>query len=382
MHILIVNSFYYPDIIGGAEVSVNKLAEALAKKHKVSVICTGESDVYELVNDVHVYRVKRYKKKDSNKFRNSFKEIYNFNTLKKIKEIIINIKPEIIHTNNLYEISIGIWRVAKKLKIPVVHTIRDYYLAGSSIKLKNIFFKIMTQHVDGVTAPSNYTLNYFIDSGYFSKVVLKSKIFNANEIECNIFNEYKKLKLTRKGAINFAFIGRYTEEKGVLFLINSFTKHFQNSKCKLFLFGRGRLSRMIDEVTISNENIINVGFLDEKQLFEYLANIDVLIVPSVFQEPFGRVVIDAYKCAIPVIASDVGGLPEIVINNKTGLLFEANNEQELVNKMILFQERDYISMLINNIENELPKYDINEQIEQFQITYDKIIGYKNKWRIV
>ena len=79
MNILIINSYYYPDIIGGAEISVQKLAEILATNHNVSVVCTGSMFKDEVINNVHVYRLKRHEKR--NKIIRSFNELFDFSVM-------------------------------------------------------------------------------------------------------------------------------------------------------------------------------------------------------------------------------------------------------------------------------------------------------------
>ncbi|MEI2463274.1 glycosyltransferase, partial [Niallia taxi] len=82
MNILLVNTFYYPTIVGGAEISVQKLAEGLVKNgHKVSVLCTDRTNNYEVINGVNVYRIKvknLYSPSDSQQQNMIKKTIYRF----------------------------------------------------------------------------------------------------------------------------------------------------------------------------------------------------------------------------------------------------------------------------------------------------------------
>ena len=66
------------------------------------------------------------------------------------------------------------------------------------------------------------------------------------------------------------------------------------------------------EETKKDNRIEFVGFLNEQQVSQLLQSADVLLCPSLWEEPFGRVVLDAYKNAMPVICSNMGALPELV----------------------------------------------------------------------
>ena len=90
---------------------------------------------------------------------------------------------------------------------------------------------------------------------------------------------------------------------------------------------------LLDELKkeISNKNLKNfVTIVDfQKEIYEYYDCIDIVLVPTTDPEPFGLVALEGMLSKKPVIASNHGGLKEIVLHNKTGLLFEPNNETDL-----------------------------------------------------
>ena len=146
--------------------------------------------------------------------------------------------------------------------------------------------------------------------------------------------------------VNFAYLGRYTEEKGLLWLVNVFEK-MSHLDCSLYLFGHGPLEEDIKDRILTSKNIINKGFLKEEELYEELKIIDVIIIPSLWEEPFGRVILDAYVNAIPVIVTRMGGMPEFVKEGKTGFIVEPGNDLELIRALSYFvnkQVKDFESM--------------------------------------
>jgi glycosyltransferase involved in cell wall biosynthesis len=90
------------------------------------------------------------------------------------------------------------------------------------------------------------------------------------------------------------------------------------------------------------------GKISEKRKIQEYHNADVLVVPSNF-EPFGIVILEAYASSTPVIASNVGGIPELIANGKTGLLVPPKNPQELAEAVLkVLQNKNMSSRLGKN----------------------------------
>lgn len=398
MKILIVNTYYYPNIIGGAEVSVKKLAEGLYKRGiQVEILCTDTNDMEEVIDGVIVNRIRLNNifqpielrnKSNVKKFIGRINDIYNILNYKKINNTIERIKPDIIHVNNIYGISPIIWTIAKKMKIPIVHTIRDYYLMCPRINMMKrnqicfkqnifcIFFnsinKLLSESVSIVTAPSQYTLDKFLSQSFFKKAK-SQKIFNAIDFDLQEVNRiYKKKMMKNDEVITFVFMGTLSEYKGILLLLEEFSK-INNPDIKLLIAGRGPLIDRVKEFSNNDNRIIYRGFLSESQINLMLEESDVLIAPSIWNEPFGRVVIDGYKNVMPVIVSNAGGLPEIVKDNKTGKIINPKNKNDLKRAIEYFINRDNIRNMLTNCIKELNNYSIDFQIDSFAKIYKSLI---------
>lgn len=391
MRICLVNSFYYPNIIGGAELSVLKLAEQLKKEgHQVYVICTSDKESIDIINGIEVHRLKinniynpidklEYHKKIS-KSRNILYSVintYNIFNYRMLNDKLKKIQPDILHINNIDGISIVIWSVAKKMNIKIVQTLRDYSLlkCGKGIlnKIRNPIYKLLSNNVDCITAPSKYTINSFIDNDYF-KSSKKKVIYNAidfsDEIVIKSLNQ-KIIRSKHNENIRFVFLGRLDEGKGIKYLVDTFRK-ISDNHIELVIAGKGEYEEYIKGVAKIDKRIKYKGFMNETGIEELLYNSDVLIIPSLWEEPFGRVIIEAYKFAMPVIGSNIGGIPEI-INDKTGILVEKGSESELQQAIKYFSNRENIDKYIVNCSNEIKKYDIKIQSKEFTKLYESII---------
>jgi glycosyltransferase involved in cell wall biosynthesis len=164
-------------------------------------------------------------------------------------------------------------------------------------------------------------------------------------------------------------------DKGIDWLVSVFDK--MNINAELHLFGKGDLLDETTEIISSNSRIYNHGFLNQTQLCNELKNIDVVVVPSLWDEPFGRVILDAYKNVCPVIITNRGGMPEIVDNESTGLILSDTIDKCLEESILYFTVRGNIKNMLPNIEKKLVNYSIGLQANSFMELYESTIAQNN-----
>ncbi|MFQ9193298.1 MAG: glycosyltransferase family 4 protein [Candidatus Gastranaerophilaceae bacterium] len=393
MKILIVNSYYYPNMIGGAEFSIKILAENLAAKgHEVSVLSmdgkpeTEVLDFYE-INKVKVFRSyskslyrRRLQKKKylKDKIWNGIHSIWNFKMNKDVRKVVDMIEPDIIHTQNLVSMSYWIWKYAKSKNMPVVHTLRDYWLLDPTtnigqtseplVKYFRKYHRYMSDnYVTMVTAPSDRTLEIFKDNNYFSGCPAV-RVVNAIPLNYELLTECLKEKSERdENKISFIFAGHLSENKGIKILINAFLK--SNTEASLIICGTGELEEWIREK--KDKRIIMLGRLRQQDLFEQYRKADVQIVPSVWEEPFGRIVIEAAQYGLPTIGSNRGGIPEIIKQLQYGVVYDVS-EDRLIELIKKYSNREYLRKIYALGPQNLEKYSIENQIADFEKLYEKV----------
>lgn len=401
MKILIINTFYYPDIEGGAEISVKKLAENLAiKGHDVNVLCTNDTDKYEEINGVKVNRIKINNLYSPGEHRDIPKlkkilyrtlDLYNFLNIKKLEDVIRKINPDVIHINNIYGLSTALWTAIKALNIPIVHTLRDFYLICPKVNLLKeggicenprgfckMYCKFNKKFISQdayVTAPSKSTLDIFKRYDSMPNKNIKV-IYNAIDYDKEKCNEIYNEKMNRKSrTIKYVFVGGLEVHKGIKWLLDVFSS-LQDKEAELHIAGKGSKLEMVNEFAENNKNIIYHGFLSEAELNKLLISCDVMVVPSIWYEPFGRVVIDGYKNVLPVIGSNMGGIGEIIDDKITGSLVKANDYEELRNSMIYFNDRNNIKKYLANCIKKLDEFSIEKQVESFELLYKEMLKGK------
>jgi glycosyltransferase involved in cell wall biosynthesis len=167
-------------------------------------------------------------------------------------------------------------------------------------------------------------LENFYESSIQEKLEVRKNYFNANADE-----------------IVIALVGRISRWKGQLLLLEAFNTIAQkNEDVKLVFIGSPppnqdnfleNLENKITELDLSNKVKI-IPF--QKEISVFWQSIDIAVVPSTEPEPFGLVAVEGMLAKKPVVASNHGGLTEIVINNKTGYLVTPNDQTELYNALV------------------------------------------------
>ena len=370
MIIALLNIAYYPNVEGGAEISTQKLAEELAKENEVYVICHGEKKTKEIINGVKVIRFPA-RIEYRNKLEQVFTKNYKIQLKKELKSVLNEIKPDVLHTNNLHAFSTIVWRIANNLNIPIVHTLRDYSLLNA-VRVFDRWINVnASKRVDCVTAPSKFTLDKFLGEGFFTNSIIKKSIPNAidyfeRELDETISDKDKK----SNEIVKFAYLGRYSPEKGVDWLVSTFHKCDINAE--LFLFGKGKLENKTEQIIKSDNRIMECGFLPEKELNKELIEKDVIVAPSLWDEPFGRIILDGYKNACPSIVTNRGGMPEVVEDKSTGLILRSETDEDLINALKYFGDRNNIRKTLPNIQKKIKDFSVKNQAMSFMQIYNRL----------
>lgn len=342
--VLHLSMLYPPHVIGGAELSLKALAEEQSRQgYAVTVVCSTPSVVQEeTLAGVRVVRlphstafwaeewerhtkVERFLRKLAMPFNARFEQAF--------AEQLEIFRPDVVHTHSMVDVSTGCWRVAARLGYPVVHTLRDYDLVcsdgsmyhsgetcGPKCRIVSVAKKSHQRHVSAVTGISKDILSRHLKLGCFSHISpdMRRVIWNSAHLSPA---EESAFDGSPGRSFTFGYLGRLTEDKGIEDLLVA-ARLCKNRNWRLSIAGREtdyskRLSRIFQDVPAEF-----VGFVEPSA---FLRTVDVLIVPSRWAEPFGRIVIEAYSMGVPVIGSRAGGIPDLIAGNSDDWLFPAGD---------------------------------------------------------
>lgn len=386
MKVLLVNKFHY--LRGGAETYYFALAEGLkaagneviffSMKDDKNVPC-GQSDYF--VEGVE------YNQKHSfiETIKISIKLIYSFEAKKKFEKLILDEKPDIIHLSNVHrQITFSIIDVANKYNIPVVYTMHDLIcacpncvmlsptgiceecLSGNYVncikkgcikhsKMKSLLasieayfykWKKIYNKVDLYITPSEFYREKLIKSNFTTKPIIHMTNFLPLTTE---------FKMTENRDNYFLFFGRLSIEKGIMTLVKSFV--LMPEAAILKIAGDGQQFEEIQSFVTDNnlENKIQLlGFQERKKMDVLIKKAKCVIIPSEWYENGPYTVMETCAKGVPVIASNIGGLTEMVIDGCNGYLFNEGSCDDLLKKMLLVMEMN--SSDYENICNSTLKY--------------------------
>ena len=400
MKILFVNKFLFPN--GGSETYIFKLGEILTEKgHEVEYFgmehegrCVGNNiDVYTSEMDFHNGSV-------FSKLSYPIKTIYSKEARDKIRLVLDDFNPDVVHLNNFnYQLTPSIilaikqWKKETGSNCKIVFTAHDYQLVCPNHMMnnpithkncekcvgKNFYHCTKDKCIHGSTAKSAigtaeaYYWNLRnvykeIDSVICCSSFMKSKmdtnkVFKTKTVVLHNFidnTEWKKVD--KKDYV--LYFGRYSEEKGINTLLTA-CKSLPNIS---FIFaGTGPLEDELDKLS----NVTNVGFKTGDELEMLIREARFSIYPSEWYENCPFSVMESQMYGTPVIAADIGGIPELIQRGITGELFESGNVNELT-KVIetLWENKVLTDRLSDNCE------DIH--FDNIETYYDKLMSiYSN-----
>lgn len=367
MRIALVNYRYY--VSGGPERYMFNIKEVLERNgHEVipfsiksskNVPSPYEEDFLDTVDDQTYFA---QSKKTLRVVLKSFTRMfYSFEAKKAFARFLDKYKPEIVYIIHYHnKISPSIIDVAKARNIPVVHRISDFqYMCPnalfynerkgicedclnsrslscvknkcvmnsrvySAIKLaakKLHDFLHTTEKIDAFVVPSTFTLN-------------KLKKYGIAEDKLNHIPTFFNLKQEPDVSYlpYFLYVGRIEKQKGLLTLVDAFVG--SSMKLKIIGFSNDGYEDELKEYLSRKE--CDIEFLGKKSFGEiepYLKNCLCTIVPSEWYDNFPNAILESFAFKKPVIATDIGSLPELVEDGKTGFLFKYASPEDLKSKL-------------------------------------------------
>ena len=369
MKILLVNNFYYDR--GGDCTYLFLLKKLLEEKsHRVIVFSMHHPMNFE--SEHSKYFVSYINFPDelkhfsiSSGFDVLSRTVFSLESKMKIEKLIEEEKPDIAHLQNIYHhITPSILYSLKKHKIPIVWTLHDYniicpntsflshdlicerckkrkYYWPSLVKCKKNSFSASTMAAIETSLHRLMNVNDLVDIFITPSKFLKNKLidygFQKDNIVC--LNNFSDIELSNEiydSGDYYLYVGRLSQEKGLRTLIDAALKA-NSGKLKILGDGplKGELISYVKSKT-GNNNIEFMGHVSHKKVIELLRRCSFIILPTECYENFPYSIIEAFACGKPAIASRLGGIPELVRNWDTGLLFEPGDSDSLSLKIKFF----------------------------------------------
>lgn len=208
-------------------------------------------------------------------------------------------------------------------------------------KILRLIERLISSLSDGIIGLSRRETKGAVTFSKTARMLSIPQSVNPELFGCRKLEAPEHLKnLLSKDDFVFIFVGRLEEDKGIYELISAF-RGLKEKKSKLLLVGDGPCRKHIEGFLsrTNNSRIILVGRVPHKLIPKYYCVADALVLPSL-NEGVPNVVLEALAMELPVVASDVGGVSEFVINYQTGFLSRRGDIVDLRRQMKRLLELD------------------------------------------
>lgn len=315
---------HFPPNVGGVETHLSDLVKLLSKKEwKIVVLCYRPLStkvgwkMYEYHNNLEIVRLPwftglwyRFVSYPLLEFLYLFPMFFFFTPV-----IILIKNPIIIHAHGLIAATSAVFwgKIFRKRVIISTHNIYSFPKYGlyrsfakavfNNAKRNLCLSKKSFEELKALGIDNASIFTYWIDLRKFKMI------------------ENAKQKLGWKNEFTVLFVGRLIPEKGIDLLLKSIKTW--KKEIKLVFVGVGPLEKLLISEAAKNSKIRFLGKVDQDNLPIIYSAADILIVPSISEEGFGRVIMEALACSTPVIASNLGAIPE-AMDDTVGRLIDIN----------------------------------------------------------
>jgi glycosyltransferase involved in cell wall biosynthesis len=275
--------------------------------------------------------------------------------------VLERFRPDVVHVHNWFPtISASIFRQCKAAGIPVVHTIHNYRLlcvgatlfrdggvcedcVGSTFRIPGIVHKCYRGSAAGSAAATLGMLSHWAWGTWRNAVdrfIALTEFSRRKLIEGGIAGDKISVKPNfvepdpGPGAGDggyFLYAGRLTDEKGVRVLIDCWKS--APDLPPLWIAGDGPLREEIQSAAATLKHVRWLGMKASDEVLSLMKRAKAILCPSLWYEGMPRVVIESLAVGTPVIASQIGGYPEMVVDGESGALFEPGNTRALLSRL-------------------------------------------------
>jgi glycosyltransferase involved in cell wall biosynthesis len=409
MKICLVSTLYPPLVHGGAEIYVGRLARALAAEHEV-VVVTSEPGFHlaprrEVTPEgIAVYRVAPLNVGHLTRLPHhllpqaAFRAIdfYHPQVAATMSDLIRRERPDLIHLHNWVGLSLAAMLASvpnSAPHIPVAMTLHDYGLlcAYASIlhpdghtcapdlpcRLLADLDRRLVNSVGLVISPSHYVLDEHLRRGFFRRATQQVLPYGLDSLNPpprpSPTSGEGDLTRGQKGTFNILYMGRVQFYKGTEIMIRAF-RRTTDPALRLHVAGTGPSVDSCKALARGDDRIRFYGFVAGELRRSLIENADCMVVPSLWPDNYPVSIQEAFQSGPVVIASRIGGIPEMVRDGVNGLLIEPGDEVGIATAIKRLRSSPELAAKLRASASETARlYDMRFHVAHLVDAYQRLV---------
>lgn len=399
MKIGIFSNLYPPQARGGAELVAQRVADALYERgHDVFVLTTepfrGVRSLTPRIRARHIGSVYRFFPFNLYYIKHDrfvpfpirllwhVIDLFNPFTRHAVRNLLRDEEPDVVISHNLKGLGVSAGSEIQRMGITHVHTLHDVQLSVPSgllikgqeeswmnkTRIRRWYERGVARAIgspDLVLSPSNFLASFYKDRGMFT------------DSQVNVLSnplppvEARARGVRVNGPTRFLFVGQLEHHKGIMLMLDALEEYGEG--IELHIAGDGALASYVADRASRDKRIHYHGYISLEHLVSVLQATDAVLVPSTCYENSPTVIYEAFQVGVPVIASRIGGIPELIEHGENGLLVEPGGKASLLDAMQqIGRERDQWWEKTQQIKQAAMKYSIKEYAKKLEQLIEKI----------
>ncbi|MGX1789628.1 glycosyltransferase family 4 protein [Bosea sp. NPDC055332] len=392
MRILMACAAFPPFIDGGGPISAMIVAKLLlAAGHDLTVVNVSGEDRHETYDGVPVHRLRslnidwNYRLPRPAWKKAIWHALENFNprAFFVMRREIRRLQPDVVLTDSIENINVATWAAAKSCGIPVAHILRSTFLlcwkgsmwrgsdncgrACTSCQATSYGKKLNSRFVDAVIGETDFIISRHTEHSYFPNATTHA----IPGAIAPVPGALPRIAPPTDRPLRIGFIGVHDPVKG-LDTLAAAAHRLAGEPVEFLIAGTGQSDYA--KTLPARFPAQNTRFLGWTKPEDFLPQIDVLAVPSLFREPFGRVVIEAFAQGVPVIGAKSGGIPETIQPGVNGALFDPGDDAALAAGILdLARDRALVARLSAGALAAAARYAPDRIATAYGAVFDRLV---------
>lgn len=382
MKIVIITNLFWPDARGGAERVAELQAKGLRQAgHEVVIFTSGppQEPAYDEKDGLRIFRyypgnIFWYKNMGKHNFLTRFIwhiiDALSLHGFIALNDFLTREKPDLNISHNIRGLGMSILLALADRKEKWIHVLHDVQYsvpsgllirgqeareAALSSKMARWYFGNFLNSPRLVISPSQWLLDYYKNYGFFKDS--KCAVLQNPVVMPPIAQK------TASSVARFLYLGQIEEHKGIVWLAQEIKK--LAGDWELAIAGDGRAMEKLKQAAGQDQRIKILGRVGREQIPDLFSRTDLTIVPSLCYENSPAVIYESLAAGVPVLAARIGGVGELIEENKNGWTFEAGSSEELLGqlKQIVSQSRA-LSAMQDDCRRSVAGFNLEEYIKK------------------